>query len=154
MSVPESLKNLVGHWSGKNRLWLSPQNPVRESESTASVTLAARGRFMSIAYTWAFEGAAQEGLLLLGYDGCSGAVKAVWIDSWHMSDKFMHCAGGEIEGGAVSVRGSYSAPPGPDWGWRTVIQPVDGESFHFIMYNIAPDGGEEFAVEAAYSRSR
>jgi hypothetical protein len=71
-----------------------------------------------------------------------------------MSDKFMRCSGGDIGNGVVSIKGSYSAPPGPDWGWRTVIEPAGGETFRLVMYNIAPGGGEELAVEAVYSRSR
>ena len=154
MSAPESLKNLVGSWSGKNRLWLSPKDPVRESDSTATVALITHGKFITIAYTWSYEGRQQDGLLLLGCEKNENVVNAVWIDSWHMSDKFMVCEGDTDHKGVISVKGSYSAPPGPDWGWRTVIDPKDGSSFQIIMDNVTPDGTEELAVEGTYRRRK
>jgi len=45
-------------------------------------------------------------------------------------------------------RGSYAAPPGPDWGWRTVIEIPDDDSFRMVMYNVSPEGKEELAVNA------
>lgn len=154
MSAPESLEILVGPWTGKNRLWLSPNDPVRKSDSIASVSLVAHGKFITVAYTWAFDGKPQDGLLLLGHETKEKTVKAVWIDSWHMGDRFMICEGGADDEGIVSVKGLYSAPPGPDWGWRTVVDPKDGNSFEIIMYNVTPDGEEELAVEATYERRR
>jgi acetamidase/formamidase len=35
----------------------------------------------------------------------------------------MACRGSAEPGDAISVRGSYAAPPDPDWGWRTAITP-------------------------------
>ncbi len=71
----------------------------------------------------------------------------------HMSDKFMICQGAAEPDGAIVVRGSYAAPPGPDWGWRMVIGPGDGDTFRLIMYNISPDGQEDLAVEASYTKA-
>ena len=34
MTVPNVLHPLVGNWTGLNRLWLSPDEPARESETT------------------------------------------------------------------------------------------------------------------------
>lgn len=153
MSVSARLKDLAGNWIGKNRLWLSPNDSVRESDSTAFVGLAARGRFLTVAYTWVCEGELQEGFLLLGAEK-DGPIKAVWVDSWHMSDVIMHCSGAEDDRGSISVVGHYAAPPGPDWGWRTVIDPTDGSRLRIVMYNVPPGGREELAVEAVYSRSR
>ena len=56
MSVPASLLQLAGNWTGLNRLWLSPSEPVCISDTTATLTLTAQGRFLAIRYTWADEG--------------------------------------------------------------------------------------------------
>jgi hypothetical protein len=152
MSTPASLEKLVGEWVGTNRLWLSTEKAPHESNSTASVSRAAKGRFLAIQYSWAFEGEPQEGLLLVGCEKMQNVVKAAWIDSWHMSDKFMTCEGATDERGGVFFRGSYAAPPRPEWGWRTVIEPGDGKSFRMLVYNVSPEGKEALAVEAIYRR--
>jgi hypothetical protein len=151
VSVPEILEALRGGWIGTSTLWLpwlSP--PERESASTATVERAVGGKFVSLKYTWEYEGAAHEGLLLLGR-ARSGEVTAAWADSWHMSDKIMFCTGSAGEGGAISVRGSYEAPPGPDWGWRTEIRAADG-GFEIVMHNVSPEGEESIAFRNTYRR--
>jgi hypothetical protein len=152
VSVPTSLEKLVGEFDGTYRLirsWETP--PQTDSQSEASLEHVARGKFLTIAYTWAVDGTPHEGILLLGQEGQSGAVHAVWVDSWHMSEKPLICAG-RLDNGTITVVGSYAAPPGPDWRWRTVIVPsVDG-SFEMTMYNISPAGEEELAVESRYRR--
>ena len=151
MSVPANLAALAGEWAGPNRLWLAPDTPVRESETRATVALAAEGKFLTIRYTWADDGAAQSGLLLVGVEA-DGAATAAWVDSWHMQDKMMVCRGTSRDG-AVSVTGSYEAPPGPDWGWRIEILPKADGTFQIVMYNITPDGSAFLAVEATYRRA-
>jgi hypothetical protein len=152
MSVPKTWTKLIGTWSGANRLWLSPDDPVRECETAAAVAFAARDKFLSISYTWAFEGEPQEGLFLVGFENDGRDATGVWIDSWHMGDKSMVCRGTCDAQGVVSVTGSYSAPTGPDWGWRTVFEAKDGESFRMVMYNVPPGEAEQLAVEAVYAR--
>lgn len=81
------------------------------------------------------------------------SVTAVWVDSWHVGDKFMICRGVTEGDGAISVRGSYGVSSGPDWGWRTVVGRGDDGSFRMVMYNVSPDGKEELAVEAIYTET-
>ncbi len=147
MSLPEPLKLLTGIWKGTNCLWLSPTDPVRFSDTGAVISTIGRERFLSIAYTW-FEDQPQEGLLVLGLK--EEAAHSYWIDSWHNGDRVMPCEGTIAVDGRVSLLGSYPAPPGPDWGWRLVVEP--GEPFKLLMYNITPDGMEVLAVEAVYNR--
>lgn len=154
MSVPEILANLVGKWRGVNRLHTSwiPENPLRESVSTAVVDLTARGRFLKIEYDWTYEDAAQEGLILVGDEKDSDLIKAFWIDSWHLSDKFMVSEGVQNGVGAISLKGFYTVPDHPDWGWRTDFEPSDENSFQITMYNVTPDGEESLAVEMKFER--
>lgn len=154
MSVPEILEKLVGKWRGINRLhtvWI-PENPVRETESRAIVELTARGRFLKIEYDWTFEESVQEGLILIGDEKDSDSIKAFWIDSWHLSDKFMVSEGFRDEDGAISVKGFYAVPDHPDWGWRTIIEPEKGDTFKITMFNVSPEGEEALAVEMEFNR--
>lgn len=152
MSVRASIAEWVGEWSGTYRLWLTPDDPVRESETTASVALAARGAFASIRYTWADLGEPQDGILLVRIAPEPGSLDMVWIDSWHTGGKFMEFRGEEDRGGSMSAYGSYPAPPDPDWGWRIILAAGAEAGFHMTMYNISPDGNEALAVEAGYKR--
>ncbi len=153
MAIPPSLKNLTGNWTADYRLRLPAPEAPQESASAASVTLVANARFLRIDYSWAYGSEPQEGSILIGCDSKDSSARAVWIDSWHMCDAFMVCTGAITTAGSLDLRGSYPAPPGPDWGWRTIIAPLSRDSFRLTMWNITPDGREELAVEAEYSRT-
>ena len=154
MSVTEILENVVGKWRGVNRLHTSwmPENPMRETDSRAIVELTARGRFLKIEYDWTFDETPQEGLILIGNEKNSAQVKAFWIDSWHLSDKFMVSEGNHNGRDAISLKGFYTVPDHPDWGWRTVFEPAQDDSFRIVMYNVSPDGEEMLAVEMEFVR--
>jgi hypothetical protein len=161
MTALDDLTALIGTWRGTKRLWLAPGEPVRESESGAEIATVAQGQFSELRYTWAYEGEPQEGRLIVGRGPADGAVQAVWFDTWHMRDQFMVCEGespaagsrGEDAAeGAVTVRGSYAAPPGPDWGWEIAIEPRGPDGFRLRMTNITPEGERFLAVEIGYAR--
>lgn len=152
MSIPTYLENLVGEWIGTNRLWLTPEEPARESISAMSVTTTAQSQFLTFKYTWVDDGKDQDGILVIGQEKQQKEVAALWIDSWHMQDKWMICRGSNLGNSALSVQGSYSAPPGPDWGWRVTIESNTHKTFRLVMHNISPDGMEHLAVECIYAR--
>ena len=153
MGIDQNLTDLVGNWKGTNRLhvpWMAV--PLLESESTAAVRTRMNGQFLSVEYTWSFEGQPQEGMLVVGCDPRSDAVQAVWTDSWHSKDVLMLCNGNRDEDGRISVMGHYAVPDHPDWGWRTeLVQGAD--SFRYAMYNVTPEGEEQIAVETDFERA-
>jgi hypothetical protein len=149
MKLIEIQDRLLGEWTGSNLLrlsWLTPSD--YHSSSRLSVAPVAKGKFLSFTYTWSHENVSQEGLILLGYDDQQEVATAAWVDSWHMSSKIMSCQGTIDAQGVIVLRGSYEAPPGPDWGWRIVITPKSGRELQIIMYNITPEGAEDLAVQA------
>ena len=150
MTVPNVLYPLVGNWTGFTRLWLSPDEPARESETTAYIGLIAEGKFLTFRYTWIYEEQPQEGFLLIGQERPEDLVQAVWVDSWHMGDKYMLCQGRLDLQGGLSVQGSYAAPSGPDWSWRIIFEPGEGDMLRLVMVNIDPGGREMLAVEGKY----
>ena len=153
MSIPENFKKMAGVWKGRNRLfttWIE-ENPVQESESVAEINLAANSKFLKIQYDWIYNNENQEGLLLIGSEKDSVEIKAFWIDSWHMGDKFMSCDG-KFSGDSILMKGFYEVQNHPDWGWRTDIIFDNKNSFKIVMFNVSPEGVEDLAVEAEYSR--
>jgi hypothetical protein len=72
----------------------------------------------------------------------SGAVNQVMI-----------CTGTSEEDGVINVRGSYAAPPGAGWGWRTRIGLSLDAKLYLTMFNVTPDGKDVLAVEGVYVRA-
>ncbi|MBM3906747.1 MAG: DUF1579 family protein [Gemmatimonadetes bacterium] len=152
MPTPEKLLSLAGHWVGESALWLHPGAEARRSSARAHITAEAEGQALCVRYAWADGDAPQSGLLLLVGDAATDAVTAAWTDSWHYARQLMHCVGTST-GDSTSVRGSYAAPPGPDWGWRLALEAVADGTCVLRMFNITPDGEEALAVEMPLSRA-
>ena len=149
MSLIELLTPFAGAWTGSNRLWMMPGTDPEESAGTATLGFSGQGKFAELRYTWATEGDPEDGFIVLRE--LRGGVQAVWGDSWHTPDGF-YLWNGDLQEGLITVRGSYPAPPGPDWGWRIEIDARQSDVLHLLMYNITPDGEEMLAVQAVYSR--
>ena len=152
MGALDKLAGCSGSWAGTSRLTDPSMNVSDDSPSTAELTPLLDGSFVRLDYTWAYQGDGQEGSLLIGFETGPAVVTAHWVDTWHMGEAVMSCQGTVENDGSVTVLGSYAAPPGPDWGWRIVLQPLDGAALRLVMYNVTPDGDEGLAVEADYTR--
>src|SRR4051812_34251791 len=113
MNPIDALTAAAGQWLGTNTLQDPNTGKPEETPSTATVTPVLGGRFIRVDYTWSYQGKPQEGSLLVGFDPESGEVSGHWIDTWHMGRKVLACVGATADG-AISVKGSYAAPPGPD----------------------------------------
>jgi len=152
MTMLDKLAMCEGKWRGTSSLQLDPDSGnLIDSHSTAVITRIAGDRFVRIDYTWSNDDKPQDGSYLIGYIRKTGEVTAHWIDSFHMGSKVMACIGTADDAGVISLLGSYEAPPGPDWGWRTIITP-EADSLRILMNNIWPEGREDLAVDARYVR--
>src|SRR5688500_14774403 len=121
MNPLNSLLSNTGNWIGTSTLQDPNTRTPEASPSTATVIPVLGGRFVRIDYTWAYQGNLQEGSLLIGYEVAANMVTAYWIDSWHMGDKVKICSGAADKDDSLSVRGSYGAGDGPDWGWLITL---------------------------------
>jgi len=152
MDLSQIKDKLIGKWSGNNLLRLSWEAPSDYfSNSILSVSSIAQDKALMVHYSWSYKDKAQEGSIMLAYDTKEHIVTASWIDSWHMSDKIMFCKGTITEQN-IDVLGSYEASPGPDWGWRIILNSISDNELQMLMYNITPDGLEDLAVKADYNR--
>ena len=153
MNTLERLAAMAGRWQGTNRLHDPFSGKPEDTASSAALTPLLGGRFVRLDYDWSYRGERQEGSLLIGCQPDHDRMTVHWIDSWHMSHDVLVCEGADAESDDVDVRGSYAAPPGPDWGWRIVIRPAAPAALHVIMHNITPGGEEAVAVEATFARA-
>lgn len=148
MAIPDFLSKAAGTWHCKSSKLIMHDHPDRFCESTLKVEPAVLGRYAILSYSWKCDGKEQEGVLLLGVKK-EDAV-ASFVDSFHTSGAIMPMRG-EKTANAVSLQGSYAAPPGPDWKWRFAVSGEAGK-IRFTMTNISPAGEEYPAVEAVYER--
>ena len=158
MAGLETLAALAGEWIAIYQLRGDPSFEC-DTPSTATVTPLLGGRFIRIDYTWDADDVLQEhgpqhGSLQVGFEAEPepGVATVAWIDSWHNGSKMQVWPGVRFDNGGVDVRGVYSAPGEPEWGWRTMLEPA-GEGWTMTMFNIAPDGEASLAVRAEYRRS-
>ena len=146
------LQRIAGTWTGSYQLWLDPDAPPVESTTRLEIAVNASGRYATLAYGWSHDGRNCDGVLVVALNGKGRSATASWVDTFHMSDAFM-VSRGTVNGPRVDVRGSYAAPPGPDWGWRTVVEADAHDALRVMMFNVTPDGQEARAVEAVYRRA-
>jgi hypothetical protein len=147
MTIIERLAAATGAWHGNNRLHDPHTGSPEDSQEVASLVSVLGGLFLRFDYHWSYQGKAQEGSILIGCERETARVSAYWIDTWHMGEKVMTLTGPNDQGEQLGLRGSYTAPPGPDWGWRIEFIPSGPEALQLRMRNITPEGEEQPAVE-------
>jgi hypothetical protein len=143
-----------GSWEGEKHLFLGEgPEPDHRCPSTLQLDSVAEGRFLRASYTWSHGGKSHAGELLFGSGLENTSATGAWVDSWHQSSRLMFLEGeaGATEG--IDLLGSYEAPSGPNWGWRIQLRQSGPDALVLLMYNLSPEGTEQLAVRATYSRS-
>lgn len=154
MAIPKILKNASGEWRGTSKLhlsWLPKESNVQTSDSTVTVFPDQADSHVAIAYQWQHEGEQCGTFLLCGSD-TSGIVTGGWTDSWHQNTAVMQLAGTGNEDDHVKLAGTYQVEGHPDWGWRIEFERPSEDTLVMKMFNVSPDGEEEWAVSAEYRR--
>ena len=142
--------NFLGLWDGIKQLFLTPkETPDYESVSNLEVVSIAKESFLQFSYDWNYMDVDHEGVLIVG-QGTDSTTTGAWVDSFHQGKQVMFLEGRVDQAEKVYLRGSYPAPPGPDWGWRIEIEQGEEGELAISMFNIWPDGREEIAVRTSY----
>lgn len=152
MATPKLFLDAVGTWAGESQLhlsWLREGERVVKSPSSLRVQSDPNNAFATVTYTWTHDGEEQFGSLLIAADEAAVATGG-WTDSWHQSSGVMALKG-EAKA-TVNLNGHYSVAGHGDWGWRIQIS-RNGSDLVFEMFNISPEGEEEWAVKAVYRAS-
>jgi hypothetical protein len=152
MTINLALARLAGAWHGQNRLWLTPTEPARISDTPATPALVAGGQCPTVHDTWADDAQPHRGVPYIGRTDSSVRITVAWCDSFHTGATLMIFEGAETPAGSLTVRGTYAAPPGPNWGRRIPLEPAKGDGLGVVLHNITPTGEELLAAEAGSTR--
>ena len=154
MTGLDAFIQLQGSYKGTYSLWISPEQEPHISETQLAITSQLDNTLLQLAYNWEFEHKIQMGILGFTYHPKKELVSAVWTDTWHMRNEFMHCKGLLNKAGSLMVNGQYQAGKGPDWGWKTILEPEseDQSLLRLTMYNVTPAGEQQLAVQADYTK--
>ncbi|WNG32926.1 DUF1579 domain-containing protein [Archangium violaceum] len=147
------LGQLVGEWEGVTRTWFEADKLADESPWRGTIRPVLEGRFVVHEYEGTFQGKPLAGMAIYGYHLDPDRFEMAWVDTFHTGTGIMFSKGPN-DGRGYGVLGSYEAPSGPPWGWRTDIQQPAPEQLIITHYNISPEGQETRAVETVYRRVR
>lgn len=147
MPVPQVLLESVGHWKGSSTLhlkWSEDNVQITDGPSTLRVA-SFNDQYAVVDYEWEYEGKTERGTLIAA-TGKKGTTFG-WSDSWHQNSEVML-----LTGEGADCKGTYQVEGYPAWGWRIAFS-ADVACLKMEMFNISPDGEEEWAVRAVYDRA-
>jgi hypothetical protein len=131
MLLPDS----AGTWVGTNGFRLMPTDPLVEFPARLTLTNAAGGHLVSVAYWWEHpDDGPQDGLLVIGPGDDGRSVTAMWGDSWHQKPAPMVLHGSHGSDGSLEFEGDY----GGGWRWRVILDATDKEKLRLRMDNVIP----------------
>ncbi len=155
MALPDWMAEVVGNWEGESKLhmsWLPAEERIKACRSGLEIRVDPARTHAEWHYTWTEDGNPQQGVMLIAGSSEGDAISVGWVDSWHQSADVMKLAG--TSGQCIKVRGTYKVEGHPEWGWRIELEAdVAREKVSLKMFNVSPEGEEEWAVAAEYARA-
>ena len=155
VGVPhEALDDRTGQWDATVKFWYAPDAPPEVSQASSTVEPIMGGRYILERFSSTMpDGAAFEGMGIVGYDNIKKAFVAMWIDtmssgiltaeSTSYADDFSHI---EFRGEAPDpVAGRYKVQ-------RSAEHWTDADTRVMEAWETGPDGSEMKVMEITYTR--
>ena len=156
MANPTWINDAIGEWSGLTNLhlsWLPEDQKITESSSSLVLKSGCESSFITLNYDWMYEGKTEQGVLIACRKNSGDEATGGWTDSWHMSGAVMSLVGTGSDSKPLKLSGEYAVEGHPNWGWRLELSLTPNGQLSFKMFNISPEGDEEWAVDAIYDRA-
>jgi len=149
----EFLAQKEGSWNIAGKMWMAPDAPPMDSQSTGQAEMILGGRYLQETMEGENMGMPFEGMGVTGYDNSTGMVTSVWYDNM---------------GTATTVlMGPYEEPGTPMELFGDMLDPVTGQQMtvrtlstfishdeSLFEYFATPPGGDEVKVmELRYTRA-
>jgi hypothetical protein len=144
----------AGVWKGKNKMWMGPDMPAVESESTSTVTMLMDGRFVKVDSDGMMPDMGPfKGLGLYGFDNVSKKFQGVWIDNWGTG---IMTGEGEMstDGTTMTWNYTYNCPVRKKPATLRQVERTTGAGTKLMeMFATDPKSGKEYKmVEIAFTR--
>lgn len=152
MALTDVFTKTAGGWKGTKTVWPGPDSDPIHSNAWLDARLAARGKFLILAYDWAVMDEPQQGELGFSIAGDGESVHGWWIDSWHNDNAVMNLTGKSKAENEVFLSGTFAAPDGPDWGWDIQIT-AEATNLDIVMWVIPPDEAGMIGVRYTLKKS-
>ena len=138
------LQLLGGNYKGHTSVWFEPGVIGDETLCEETLRSVLGGRFLLHEYVGSLKEKLVEGISIFECSLPDGKLQTAWIDSFHSGSTTMFSENPDINH-TYSVLGHYGLEP--RCGWKTQIKMDQSKRIIITMFNIAPGGVEEKAVE-------
>lgn len=150
----ESLHEREGAWDATVKFWYAPDTPPEVSQASSTVEPIMGGRYMLERFSSTMpDGAAFEGMGLVGYDNLRNRFVAMWIDSMSSGILTAESTSFTKDFSRIEYRGEAPDPVAKTYKMqRTVETWPDADTRVMEAWETGADGNEMKVMEITYRR--
>jgi hypothetical protein len=151
----ESMKNMLGEWDLRMKMWMMPGAPPTESGGKAVFEPVFGGRFVRQTFTCAMMGMPYEGMGFTGYDRFKGKYVSLWLDNMSNS-VYMALGSKNASDDTYTYYGTIDDPTTgeQDILTRSVMREVSPDEAVMEMYEKRSGQDEMMTMEIRYTRRK
>jgi hypothetical protein len=150
----QALRDREGRWNATVKFWYAPDAPPEVSKATSTVEPIMGGRYILERFSSTMpDGAAFEGMGLVGYDNLKDAFVAMWIDTMSSGILTAESTSYADDFSRIEFRGEAPDPVAGRYKvQRSVEHWTDADTRVMEAWETGPDGSEVKVMEITYRR--